>query len=164
MLKLGFLYRYFWIIITLIVFGLDRITKFLVLDNFILEDPVNILPFLNIFFTLNSGAAFSFLNNAGGWQEWLFISVAVVVSVFLVVWQTKIVVTKDRWLKIALALVLGGTLGNLYDRVLYHQVIDFIDFYFRSWHYPIFNIADAAISIGAVMLIIDIFRKGKRDR
>ena len=152
--------KYFWIVLTLVVLALDYSTKLWVLDNLVLEEPVNILPVFNLFFTFNSGAAFSFLNKAGGWQGWLFIGIAAGVSIFLVIWQFKITI-KDLWLKTALALILGGTLGNLYDRIAYHQVIDFIDFYYQKWHYPVFNLADAGICIGAIMLIIDILRKEK---
>ncbi|MBU0744920.1 MAG: signal peptidase II [Gammaproteobacteria bacterium] len=155
--------KHLWIVIAILVFAIDRFTKSMVLDNLILEEPVNVFPMLNLFFTFNPGAAFSFLNKASGWQEWLFGGIAVGVSIFLVIWEFKIPV-KDLWLKIALALVLGGTLGNLYDRVVYHKVVDFIDFYFKQWHYPAFNIADAAICIGAFMLIIDIMRKEKHKK
>ena len=155
---MSLLKKYFWILIVILIFTLDQVSKHLVINNLVLEEPVNLLPFLNLFFTFNPGAAFSFLNKAGGWQEWLFGGVAVVVGVFLVIWLYRMK-EQDKWLKVSLALILGGTLGNLYDRIVYHQVVDFIDLFFKDWHYPVFNIADAAISIGAVMLIIDVFRK-----
>lgn len=150
--------RHLWIFIAILVFVLDRITKMLSLYYLQLEQPLNLLPILNLFLTFNSGAAFSFLNKAGGWQAWLFSGIAVGVSIFLIIWQTQLTV-KYLWLKIALALILGGTLGNLYDRIVYHGVVDFLDFYFQQWHYPVFNIADSAICIGAIMLMIDIGRK-----
>jgi len=155
--------KYLWILLAIAIFALDRSTKTLVLDHLILEDPINVLPFLNLFFTFNTGAAFSFLNKASGWQEWLFIAIAVGVSLFLIAWQFR-TAAKQSLLKIALALILGGTLGNLYDRIVYHKVIDFIDFYFRKWHYPIFNIADSAICIGAVLLLIDLICKENKER
>ena len=129
------------------------------LNHLTLEEPVNIFPILNLFLTFNTGAAFSFLNEAGGWQEWLFIGIAVAASIFLTIWLIKI--SKETLLKISLALILGGTLGNLYDRIVYHKVIDFIDFYYEKWHYPVFNLADSAICIGAILLLIDLFRKPK---
>ncbi len=149
-----------WLLIVILVLAVDQVTKYLALNTLILEEPVKILPFLNWYFIFNTGAAFSFLNQAGGWQEWLFVSIAIGVSVFIILWQIKV---KEHygWLRIALALVLGGTLGNLHDRVFYHMVIDFIDFHFNHWHYPTFNFADIAISIGAIMLIIDILKKEK---
>jgi signal peptidase II len=146
----------YWVFITVFIFALDRLTKTLVLQNMDLEQPINIWPIFNLFFTFNTGAAFSFLNQADGWQGWLFSGIAIAVSIALVIWQFKIDSQHNR-LKIALALVLGGTLGNLYDRIIYHSVIDFFDFYFRQWHYPTFNLADSAICIGALMLIIDVF-------
>jgi signal peptidase II len=150
----------YWIFITIFVFGLDRFTKILAINYLRFEPPLNVLPIFNLIFTFNKGSAFSFLNKASGWQEWLFIGVAIIVSIFLIIWLYKITVN-HIWLKVALALVLGGTLGNLYDRIIYHSVIDFLDFYFRYWHYPTFNIADSVICIGAIMLIIDIFTKKK---
>jgi len=155
--------KYLWIFITILVFALDRITKSLALDYLPLGEPISILPMFNLFFTFNTGAAFSFLNQAGGWQEWLFGAIAVGVSISIIIWQLKITI-EHLWLKIALALIIGGTLGNLYDRITYHKVIDFLDFYFRQWHYPVFNIADSAICIGAIMLIIDILRNGGSRR
>lgn len=152
--------KHLWIFIAVLTFVLDRITKILALNYLQLEQPLNFLPILNLFLTFNAGAAFSFLNKAGGWQAWLFSGIAAGVSIFLVIWQTQIT-TKYLWLKIALALILGGTLGNLYDRFAYHGVVDFLDFYFQQWHYPVFNIADSAICIGAIMLMIDIMGKKK---
>lgn len=147
--------------IAVLVYVLDRITKALVLNYLQVEQPLNVLPMLNLFLTFNPGAAFSFLNKAGGWQEWLFVGTAIGVSIFIIGWQFKITI-EHLWLKIALALILGGTLGNLYDRIIYHEVVDFLDFYFRQWHYPVFNIADSAICIGAIMLVIDVMGKEKR--
>jgi signal peptidase II len=157
---MGIIKKHYWIFIAVLIFALDRASKIIVLQNLLFEESINILPIFNLFFTFNAGAAFGFLNKAGGWQEWLFSGIAIAVSLFLMVWLFRIK-TKDTWLKIALALVLGGTLGNLYDRIAYHHVIDFLDFFFKQWHYPTFNLADSAICIGAVMLITDIFIKKK---
>jgi|SRR3972149_2808269 len=155
--------KHIWIFIAILVFALDRVSKILVLDYMPIEEAINIFPMFNLFLTFNTGAAFSFLEQAGGWQEWLFGAIAIGVSISLIIWQFKIT-TKHLWLKIALALIIGGTLGNLYDRVIFHKVIDFLDFYFRQWHYPIFNIADSAICVGAIMLIIDIMRKERKTK
>lgn len=152
--------KYFWLFVAILIFSLDRITKTLVLHYLAIEEPLPVLPLLNLFLTFNTGAAFSFLNQAGGWQGSLFVVIAVAVSFFLIIWQFKIKASQ-LWLKIALALIQGGTLGNLYDRIAYHKVIDFIDFYFNQWHYPVFNLADSAICIGAIMLIIDSVGKEK---
>ena len=153
--------KYLWVLVAILVFILDRITKHLVLNYLSSGESIHALPILDLIFTLNPGAAFGFLNKADGWQEWLFGAVAIGVSIFLVAWQFKISV-KHLWLKIANALILGGTLGNLYDRVIYHSVIDFLVFYFKNWHYPAFNIADSAICIGATMLIIDILKQKEK--
>jgi signal peptidase II len=149
-----------WILIALLVFAIDRISKIFVLTHLSLETPVEIFPFFNLFLTYNTGAAFSFLNKAGGWQKWLFSIIAVGISIYIVVWQFKIDI-KNFWLKTSLSLILGGTLGNLYDRIVYHHVIDFLDFHYLDWHYPVFNLADSAICTGAIMLIIDIVRNRK---
>jgi signal peptidase II len=149
-----------WFVITLAIIGIDRITKTLIVQNLPFEQALPVMPFLNLFFTFNAGAAFSFLGKAGGWQEWLFGSIAVFISIFLIIWQLKIF-SGHRWLKIALALILGGTLGNLYDRIIYHRVIDFLDFYYKQWHYATFNLADTAICVGAIMLVVDIVCKGE---
>lgn len=157
---MNFTKKYYWLFIAILIFVLDRITKTLVLQYLPFRLPVDVFPGFNLFFTFNTGSAFGFLNNASGWQEWLFSSIATAVSIFLIIWQFKIN-TKYAWLKIALALILGGTLGNLYDRMFYKYVIDFLDFYFREWHYATFNLADSAICVGAGMLITHTFHKEK---
>ena len=105
--------KHIWIFITILVFALDRVTKILVLDYLPLGEPINILPIFNLFFTFNTGAAFSFLEQADGWQEWLFKAIAVGVSVSLIIWQFKIT-TKHLWLKTALALIIGGICTMLF--------------------------------------------------
>lgn len=147
----------YWVFISIFVFAVDRVTKLLVVHYLQFNFPIAVFQSLNFIFTFNTGAAFGFLHQASGWQGWLFSGLAIVVIIFLTIWLFKID-TNHHWLKIALALVLGGTLGNLFDRIAYHYVIDFLDFYFKQWHYPTFNLADAAICIGAIMLAIDIFR------
>jgi signal peptidase II len=125
-------------------------------------EPLSILPSLNLTLLYNPGAAFSFLAGAGGWQRWLFVVLALGVSVGLVIWLSRLR-PQERLLGAALSLVLGGAVGNLIDRLLYGHVIDFIDLYWRDWHWPAFNIADSAISVGAVLLLADgLF--GGRDR
>jgi signal peptidase II len=147
-----------WIFITIFVIAFDRYTKYLIAKYFVLNEAVPIFPSLNLFYTLNKGAAFSFLNQASGWQIWFFAVIAVVVSVFIVIWLLRLRVSQPC-LKIALALILGGTLGNLYDRIFYGYVTDFIDVYYKTWHWPSFNVADSAICVGAFILVIDILFK-----
>ena len=140
-----------WILVSLTIIVVDRITKILVLHRLPYAEPVAILPFFNLFFVHNTGAAFSFLGDFNGWQNWLFSGIAAGVSCLLIVklWRAQL----SPSLQMALALVLGGALGNFYDRVSYRYVIDFLDFYIKNWHWPTFNIADSAICIGAVMLV-----------
>jgi signal peptidase II len=108
----------------------------------------------------NSGAAFSFLADSSGWQRWLFALIAVVVSTVLLVWLKRLG-RNDTWLAIALALILGGALGNLYDRIAYGHVIDFILVHWEHRLFPAFNVADSAICVGAVMLALDMFKSKK---
>jgi signal peptidase II len=149
-----------WLWVTLIVLILDRVTKYLALKNLPPYAEVPVFPHFNFTLAYNKGAAFSFLNSASGWQTWLFGTIAILVSVGVLIWLFRLS-SRDRWLSIALALVIGGALGNLTDRLLYGYVIDFLDFYAANWHFPFFNIADSAICIGAFMLFWDavFFRK-----
>lgn len=145
-----------WLWLSLLIVILDQLTKVAIVETFTLYESLHILPGLNITYVQNTGAAFSFLSNAGGWQRWFFILLSSGVSVALFIWIYRLPVTW-RWLAAALALVLGGAIGNLIDRILYGYVIDFIDVYYQNWHWPAFNVADSSISIGVVMLIIDTF-------
>jgi signal peptidase II len=112
------------------------------------------MPFLNLVLVHNTGAAFGFLGSAGGWQNALFIVVAVGASAFIL-WMLSRLQAAEKMLAVALMLVLGGALGNLADRLFHGHVIDFIDVYYNSWHWPAFNVADSAITIGAVLLVFD---------
>lgn len=145
-----------WLWVSVLIVVLDQISKYYIADTFVLFESMNLFPGLNITYVHNTGAAFSFLSSAGGWQRWLFIGLSSVVSIGLVYWIYTLPVTW-RWLAVALALVLGGAVGNLIDRVMLGYVIDFIDVYYDKWHFPAFNVADSAISVGVVMLIIDTF-------
>lgn len=140
----------------MLVLVLDQISKYWIVDAFTLYESMPLFSGLNITYVQNTGAAFSFLSSAGGWQRWLFIALSSGVSIGLVVWIYTLPVTW-RWLAASLAFILGGAVGNLTDRVLHGYVIDFIDVYYDKWHFPAFNIADSAISVGVVMLIIDTF-------
>ena len=115
-----------------------------------------VLPFFNLTLLHNTGAAFSFLAGASGWQRWLFVLLAVGISAVLAVWLTRLR-ADERWLGVAVACVLGGALGNLYDRVVHGYVVDFLHFHWAGYHFPAFNIADSFITIGAAMLLIDLF-------
>lgn len=144
-----------WLWIMAIVFIVDRITKTWVYNNFIPWDPYPVTHFFNITLAYNKGAAFSFLNGASGWQGWLFGCLAFVVSL-AILHRLRQVSHEQRWLSISLTLIIAGALGNLFDRILYGHVIDFIDLYVGSYHWPVFNLSDAAICVGATMLFIDV--------
>ena len=150
--------RYLWIAAAVIV--LDQASKFVALRYLARHAEVELLPFLNLTLTFNSGAAFGFLNDAGGWQNVFFVTVAIVTSIVIVSWLRRLLPT-ERLLAVALSLVLGGALGNLADRLMHGYVVDFIDVVFGSWHFWTFNIADAAISIGAALLVFDATGIGK---
>ena len=145
----------FYLISTLVVI-LDQITKYLAESSLDYRVPVNVFTSLNMTLVYNKGAAFSFLSDAGGWQRWFFMALSLVISTVLIVWLYRL--DKSRaYLAWGLALILGGAIGNLIDRSLYGYVIDFIDVYYSTWHWPAFNIADSAICIGAGLLILDMF-------
>lgn len=147
--------KYFWISGLVIV--LDQITKYVADNSLDYRLPVNVFTGLNMTLVYNQGAAFSFLADAGGWQRWFFMGLSLVISIVLIYWLRT--VEKGRiYLATGLALILGGAIGNLIDRSLYGYVIDFIDVYYRSWHYPAFNIADSAIVAGAGLLILDMIK------
>jgi len=116
------------------------------------HERLPVLPGFNLTLSYNRGAAFSFLADHSGWQRWFFTALALAVSVFLVRWLRQIN-DQDRWLSFSIALVLGGAVGNLIDRVLYGHVIDFIWLYYDRWNWPVFNIADSAISVGVAVMI-----------
>jgi signal peptidase II len=145
-----------WLWLSAIVVVLDLATKALVTDAFRYGEVREILPFFNLVLVHNTGAAFSFLAQAGGWQRWFFTAVAVVISVVLV-WMLRKPDT-NRLLSCGLALVLGGALGNLYDRVMLGYVVDFVQVHAGGWYFPAFNVADSAITVGVILLIGDSLR------
>ena len=163
--KLGDLFRnsglrFLWISVIAII--IDQWTKHLVLDSMSLYQSIQLLPFFNLTYVHNYGAAFSFLDDAGGWQRWFFTVIAMVVSAVIIWWlaQTK---REQKLLPIAFAFVLGGALGNVYDRASYGYVVDFLDFYVGGYHWPAFNVADSAIFIGAALIILDMLFSNKEQ-
>lgn len=143
--------KYTWL--SLLVILLDQLSKQLATSMLQLHTPVAVLPSFSLTLMHNTGAAFSFLSQAGGWQRWFFTALALIISVVLLRWLTQLK-THEHGLAIALSLVLGGAIGNVWDRILYGHVIDFIDIHYRNWHWPAFNIADSAITVGAVLLLL----------
>ena len=147
-----------WLGLSGLIIVLDQLTK-VVMSNWLeLYQTVAVMPYFNFTLAHNSGAAFSFLAGAGGWQRWFFIMLALVVSAVLVVWLSRLKAAA-KMEAIAISLIIGGAIGNVLDRFLHGYVIDFIDVYVGSYHWPAFNIADAAICIGAILLILDSFKK-----
>ncbi len=152
-----------WLWLALIIIVLDQASKWYFSSTMQLGDSINLLPGFNWTLAHNYGAAFSFLHDAGGWQRWFFAGIALVVSGGILFWLRS-VPANARFLACALVLVLGGALGNLYDRMMLGYVVDFVHVYYGTWHFPAFNIADAGITVGAIMLIIDsLFLEKKRE-
>ncbi len=137
-----------------VVIALDQWTKALASSELQYRVPVEVTAWFDLLLAHNSGAAFSFLAGAGGWQRWLFAFIALAVSAVMVVWLSRL--PRHRlWVGFALGLVLGGGLGNLWDRMALGYVVDFISVHYRDWYWPAFNIADSAISLGAILLVLD---------
>lgn len=158
-----------WLWLSALTVILDQLTKYAAEATLLLHKPVAIIPgFFNFTLMYNKGAAFSFLSDAGGWQRILFVAISTIVSIFLFFWLKQI--TKDEEqkhntiLQLAIATVLGGAVGNLIDRARTGEVVDFIQFYYSTYYFPAFNIADSAITIGAGLLILDMFLEAKRNK
>lgn len=142
-----------WLWLSVVVIALDQLSKQLVEATFMLYETLPVLPFFNLTLVYNEGAAFSFLSDQGGWQRWLFSGLALVVTGVLVAWLIRL--RSERLLAVSLSLVIGGAAGNLIDRVLFGHVIDFLDLYYGRLHWPVFNVADAAITLGVVLMLLD---------
>jgi len=149
-----------WLWLSAFVIVVDQITKRVVDTSMQLHQSIELAPFFQLTYLRNQGAAFSFLSGAGGWQRWFFIILAVVASAFITVWLRKLD-PRQRREAMAWSLVLGGALGNLIDRILYGYVIDFLDVYYGDWHWPAFNVADSAITVGVVLLLLDSFKSNR---
>ncbi|MDH4415622.1 MAG: signal peptidase II [Acidovorax sp.] len=158
-----------WLAWAAVLMVADQITKTLILDNYRLGDSTVITSFFNIVRAHNTGAAFSFLANAGGWQRWLFTGIGLVATIFIV-WQLR-AHPGQKLFCFSLASILGGAVGNVVDRLMHGYVVDFLDFHwdflsgiFHGGHFPAFNLADMAISIGAACLILDELLRMRRER
>ena len=148
--------------LALIIILADQFTKTLILGYYKLGDSTPVTSFFNIVRVHNTGAAFSFLAGAGGWQRWFFTGIAAVATIFIL-WMLRSH-HAQKLFSFALACILGGAIGNVIDRLLHGYVVDFLDFYYGTWHFPAFNIADSAITIGAICLILDEILRVKRGR
>jgi signal peptidase II len=153
-----------WLWLSLFVVVLDQATKALIVANFELYERVQVLPMFGITRLHNVGAAFSFLSTAGGWQRWFFILVAVAVTVLVCVWLKRMPRKGQGWLAASLALIVGGAIGNVIDRVFRGHVVDFLSVHWDRWFFPAFNVADSAITVGAVILLVESFYDGRRKQ
>ena len=152
-----------WLWLSALIIALDLFTKFWVSETLRYNVPVEIFPVFDLRLLHNTGAAFSFLSTAGGWQRWLFAVIALVVSLFILRWLRE-TPKNAKVLASAYTLILGGALGNLFDRIVHGYVVDFISVHYAGWYFPAFNIADMAISCGAALLIFDmLFLAKKRE-
>jgi signal peptidase II len=151
-----------WLLLALLLVLADQWTKGLAVAGLVEGRPQVLLPVLNLSLHYNSGAAFSFLEDAGGWQRWAFSAVALGISVVLCVWLSRL--RREEWLlACSLSFILGGAVGNLWDRVRLGQVVDFISVHYGGWYFPTFNLADSAISVGAGLMILDAFLQWRRE-
>ncbi|RDV29316.1 lipoprotein signal peptidase [Alteromonas aestuariivivens] len=150
--------RFLWL--ALVVFILDQWSKYAVVDAMHLYQSIQVMPLFNLTYVHNYGAAFSFLHDADGWQRWFFSIIAFAIS-GLILWWLKGTNREQTLLPVAFNFILGGALGNVYDRLVHGYVIDFLDFYVGNWHWPAFNLADSAIFIGAALLLVDLFRNNE---
>ncbi len=149
-----------WLWLSLLALILDQGTKLAIAASMQLYESIAIMPFFRLTYVHNTGAAFSFLSEAGGWQRWFFAGLALTISIVIAVWLTRLK-KHETLMAVALSLVLGGAVGNLIDRLAYGYVIDFLDVYYESWHWPAFNIADSAITLGVMLMLAESFGLGQ---
>jgi len=153
-----------WLWISLLVVVADQLSKLWIERTMVLGDNFTVLPILNIVRAHNYGAAFSFLDDAGGWQRWAFTVLAIGVSIALVFWLRKLALATQGLLAFGLALIVGGAIGNVIDRVEHGYVVDFVHVHWGMHFFPAFNVADSAITIGAILVILDSLMEGRRAR
>ena len=151
-----------WLAWAVVILIADQITKTLILNNYRLGDSTFITSFFNIVRAHNTGAAFSFLSDAGGWQRWLFTGIGVAATIFIV-WQLR-AHPGQKLFSFALSSILGGAVGNVVDRLMHGYVVDFLQFHYAGWYFPSFNLADSAITVGAACLILDELLRVRRER
>jgi signal peptidase II len=148
-----------WLWLSLLTLILDQGSKLAIDKSMQLYQSIPVIPYFNLTYVHNTGAAFSFLSEAGGWQRWFFAGLALVISVVIAIWLVRLK-KHETLLAVALALVLSGAVGNLIDRLVYGYVIDFLDLYYQDWHWPAFNIADSAITLGVILMLAESFGLG----
>lgn len=153
-----------WLWLSAAVVVADQLSKWWIVASFELYDRLQLLPVFALTRLHNTGAAFSFLASAGGWQRWFFIIIAVAVTALVCVWLKRMPRAGHGWLAASLALIVGGAVGNVIDRVLRGHVVDFLSFHWDRWYFPAFNVADSAITVGAVILLMESFFEGRRGK
>jgi len=153
-----------WLPVALGVILLDQYTKGLILDNFVPYESIQVLPVLNLTLMYNTGAAFSFLAAADGWQRWVFLTLALIIGAAIVVWLRKLKARSQWLLACGLVLILGGALGNAVDRIKLGHVIDFIHVHWNDAYFPAFNVADSSITVGAALLLLDALLESRRKK
>lgn len=152
-----------WLWLAVLVIAIDQATKIWAEAALVFGEPVELLSWFNLTLAYNRGAAFSFLADAGGWQRFVFLGVGAVAVVAIIVWLRRLR-PDERTTAAGLALILGGAVGNIIDRALHGHVVDFIDWHYGTWHWPAFNIADSAITLGAVLVVLASVRGGDQAR
>ena len=153
-----------WLPLTVVMIVLDQVTKWLIVQHFSYGERLNLLPVLDLTLAYNPGAAWSFLAAESGWQRWMFTGLSIAVSIALVVWLRRLKARSQGLLACALSLILAGALGNVIDRIRFGHVIDFILVYWDEHVFPIFNVADSAITIGAALLLLDALLETRRSK
>lgn len=151
-----------WLGLALILLMADQFTKVLILGYYRLGDATYVTSFFNVVRAHNTGAAFSFLATESGWQRWFFTGIGVLAAAFII-WMLKSH-AGQKLFSFAMACILGGAIGNVIDRTLHGYVVDFLDFHYGNWHFPAFNVADSAITVGAICLILDEFLRVRRAK
>lgn len=152
-----------WFLLSFVVIVLDQISKTWALQHLLPAQPIAICNMINFHLAFNTGAAFSFLSHSGEWHRWFFASFSLLMSIVIMVWLCRL--TKaERLQALGLSFILGGALGNFVDRLRYGHVIDFIDVYYQQYHWPVFNLADSAITIGAIFLLIEMIFASKESQ
>ena len=153
-----------WLPLTATVIVADQASKLWIVHHFSFLQRVRLLPVLDVILTYNTGAAFSMLADAAGWQRWVFVALALGVSVALVVWLRRLAAATHALVACGLALIVGGALGNMLDRLRLGHVIDFIHAHWGLHYFPAFNVADSAITVGAGLLLLDAWREARAGR
>jgi signal peptidase II len=150
-----------WLALALFVIVLDQLAKLMVVASFAYGEGLIIASFFNLVHVLNHGAAFSFLAGAGGWQRWFFTILAMIISVWLIIMIRRH--QAERLQPLAFSLILGGAIGNVIDRVRIGAVIDYLDFHAAGWHFPAFNLADSAITLGVILMLLQTLLEGRKS-